>query len=137
MERTASECRRNRGLRGKAPLLRLQMKPKKTFADIAASRRRYNPEVEGYGSPTQWQEAFRVRMDLEEARQVVGDRTPRGILGVGPTATLAEIKQAFRKLIVAFHPDRIATSGLSIAEATRRTREVNAAYAVLVAEFRS
>lgn len=56
------------------------------------------------------------------------------VLGVGATASEAEIRNAYRKLVRENHPDRLASRGLpesmrAVAEA--RTREINAAYDLL------
>lgn len=108
---------------------------RKTFADIAAARRRYDPTVDGYGNPDQWKAAFHERMGIEEAQRVVGTRGPRQILGVSATATWDDIVKAYRKRMLEVHPDRIASTGLSPAEALRLTKDVNAAFAVLAKEF--
>jgi preprotein translocase subunit Sec63 len=50
-------------------------------------------------------------------------------LGIDPTATDTEIKQAYRKLATLFHPD-LQPSG-SRATAEMRMKELNAAYCVL------
>lgn len=108
---------------------------KKTFADIAAARKRYDPSVDGYGNPDSWKAAFQERMGIEEAQRVVGTRGPRKILGVAMDATWAEIVKAYRTKMLECHPDRIATSGLTPEEAHKRTKDLNAAYAVLAKEF--
>ena len=57
-------------------------------------------------------------------------------LGIEPTATNAEIKTAYRRLMNKNHPDKIASSnpgGDVLAEAERRTREVRTAYELLKA----
>ena len=48
------------------------------------------------------------------------------ILGVGKNATPEEIKKAFRKLALEFHPDRNKDKG-----AEARFKEINEAYQVL------
>jgi DnaJ like chaperone protein len=58
--------------------------------------------------------------DLDEARRV---------LGVAPGATEDEVRAAWRRLVQAWHPDRM--QGAEAAEATRRMAEINAAYRVL------
>jgi DnaJ like chaperone protein len=51
------------------------------------------------------------------------------ILGVGESATIAEIREAYRRIIMQYHPDRVNTLGPELkALAERRTREINAAY---------
>jgi DnaJ-class molecular chaperone len=49
-----------------------------------------------------------------------------GVLGIAPTATAVEIKQVYRRLARAFHPDRNAGAG-----AEARFKEIAEAYAVL------
>jgi len=111
-------------------------KPKKTFADIDAARKRYSPEIEGYGDTSEWRDAFRERMGFDEAERIIHgqEQTPRQILGVGRAATWPEIKSAFRKLVVEFHPDRV-TGEVAKIKATETLKKINAAYAVLAHEF--
>lgn len=110
-------------------------KPKRSFKDLFASYKTYDPETEGFGTPEQWKSAFRERVSIGEARETLRDKSPRGILGVSATATWAEITKAFRKRIIEVHPDRISVTGLSPAEAHRLSKEVVAAYSLLAAEF--
>jgi len=108
---------------------------RKTFAQMAAERPKYDPSVDGYGNPDQWREAFRARMGLEEAQKVCGTRSARGILGLSPLCTWEEVKAAYKKGMLQYHPDRIASTNISLEEATRKTRELNAAFALLAKEF--
>ena len=48
------------------------------------------------------------------------------ILGVSKTASIDEIKKAYRKLALEWHPDRNKSAG-----ATERFKEINEAYAVV------
>ena len=102
-----------------------------------AERKRYDPVAEGYGSPHEWTSAFYERMGFEEASRVVSgqNKSPRRILGVGAQATWPDIVKAYRTLMVANHPDRIATTGLSHEAAMEACKTINAAYAVLAREF--
>jgi DnaJ like chaperone protein len=57
-------------------------------------------------------------------------------LGVTPTASAAEIKRAYRKLISQNHPDKLASRGLPEsmrAVAEERSREINSAYDLIKA----
>ncbi|HLT91143.1 MAG TPA: co-chaperone DjlA [Woeseiaceae bacterium] len=57
-------------------------------------------------------------------------------LGVTPSATVAEIKRAYRRLMSQNHPDKLAARGLPEsmrALAEERSREINAAYDVIKA----
>lgn len=52
-------------------------------------------------------------------------------LGVSATASDAEIKRAYRKLMSQYHPDKLAGQGLpdsAVKEATERSQEIQAAY---------
>lgn len=117
--------------------MRRGRKPRKTFAEIAAERERYDPSVEGYGTPRQWRGTFYQRMGWEAAQRVINnqERTPRQILGVSISATWAEIKSAYRRLAMAYHPDRAATNGMSVEQATVAFQEINAAFEWLEHEF--
>ena len=77
---------------------------KKGFMDVY--KRRYNPEVSGYGSPEKWKAAFDERMDRDTAKIIVGKKDPYMILGIPPTANKYEKKAAYRKLVMEFHPDK-------------------------------
>lgn len=116
---------------------RADTKPRRTFADIAASRKRYDPAAEGYGNPREWTGAFFSRMGFEEAQRVVSgqEKSPREILGVSERAIWAEITKAYKVKIVAHHPDRIATTGLTYEAAVEACKRINAAFAVLAREF--
>ncbi|WP_214226665.1 J domain-containing protein [Pedobacter sp. B4-66] len=84
----------------------------------------------GYGSPKQWQEAFEERMNPEDAEMVLINQTqsPHEILGVKANATAGEIKKAFRKLIMEWHPDRNENR---IDEAKEMSQKIIAAYSLL------
>lgn len=66
----------------------------------------YNPSEEGYGSPDEWRYAFRERMSLEEANEVLGDKDPLDILNLKRGASVDEIKRAYRAACMKYHPDR-------------------------------
>lgn len=112
-------------------------KPKRSFADIDAARKRYNPEVEGYGSAQQWNSSFYERMGVKEAESILygSAATPRSILGVGIEATWGDISTAYRKKAMQTHPDRIAVTGMTLEDATEAFKVLSAAYALLCREF--
>jgi len=58
------------------------------------------------GSATDWEKAFAYRMGIDAARKVVGDKSPRGILGVSAFASFKLIKAAYRALAMKHHPDQ-------------------------------
>jgi hypothetical protein len=111
---------------------------RKTFADIDAARRRYNPDLDGLGSPERWQKVFNERIGFEEAQRILGgrQRSARDILGVGVSATWNEITAAFRKKALECHPDRISVTEMTIEHATEAFKDINAAYSVLAHEHR-
>jgi hypothetical protein len=80
-------------------------KPKKTWAEMMAGYKTYNPEVEGYGSSADWKSNFQETMGFQEAILVVPG-CPRTILGVSKEATWDQIKAAYRKAALESHPDR-------------------------------
>lgn len=61
-----------------------------------------------------------------------GDRSMRyrRLLGLGPSATLDDLRRSYRREMRLWHPDRVGGDGT-------RARELNAARAYLVAEIRS
>jgi hypothetical protein len=97
----------------------------------------YDPSKEGYGSSLDWTDQFHARMGFEEAEKIIHGQsdTPRGILGVGASATWAEIKKAYRAMAQACHPDLCSQHGLTVEAATEAFKRISAAYVVLEREF--
>ena len=58
-------------------------------------------------------------------------------LGLGPDATQAECKEAYKKILKINHPDRHAGNPENMKKATEKTARVNAAYDRLVNWFRA
>lgn len=58
------------------------------------------------------------------------NKDPYTILGVSRSATDDEVKRAYREMARKYHPDRNGGS----AEAEEKMKEINAAYAQIVAE---
>jgi hypothetical protein len=123
-------------------------KPKRIFADIDAARKRYNPEAEGYGNPSEWRGAFYQRMGFEEAQRVKEEAQAAGkwrseyrIIGdmagvvLGENSTWGEIKAAFRKAALNCHPDRAKGNGMSEETAKVKFQEVRAAYTILAERY--
>jgi len=79
------------------------MKEKKDFMGVY--KKRYDTS-KGHGSPAEWVANFNTRMGIDKAKEVVGKSNPYDILGVARTATKEEIKTAYRKLAMKYHPDR-------------------------------
>jgi hypothetical protein len=73
-----------------------------------------------------WQ---RTREDAHTASRH-GQRSWWDILGVSPTASIEDINQRYRQLVMQYHPDRVAGLGPELIEvAERQTRLINAALA--------
>lgn len=84
----------------------------------------------GFGHEKQWQNSFRERMSEEEAEEILSthEQSAHEILDVSKTATKSEIKKAFRKLIIEWHPDR---NQHRITEAEEMSKKIIAAYSLL------
>jgi len=84
----------------------------------------------GFGSPKDWRNAFNQRFSTGEAESIISaqEQTPHAILGVSRQATKAEIKQAFRTLIMEWHPDK---NQHRVQEAEERSKKIIAAYSLL------
>jgi DnaJ-domain-containing protein 1 len=111
---------------------------------FAEGYKQYNPRKQGYGTPTQWQEALYERMGFEQAQRVKQDAQQRGTwrpehriiadaagVVLGENSLWNEIKTAFRKAAMNTHPDRATVNNLSKQEAEQKFQEVQAAYAIL------
>jgi DnaJ-like protein len=101
-------------------------KAKKGFLD---GYKTYNPIEEGYGSSKDWRNAFKFRLGIDVARETVGNKSPRGILGVSLNASWEEIKAAYKKLVRMVHPD--LNPGIDSA----KFRAVQSAFEILEQEF--
>lgn len=94
----------------------------------------YEPEAEGYGSPSQWKHAFRKRMSREEATVILDEDDPFALLGLhakGPVP-MSVLKKMYRIQAIKWHPDK---NPENIDEATAKMQKINAAYDFLLYKF--
>ena len=81
----------------------------------------------GFGDVKQWKDAFRQRMSKEEANEIMkkSSETPLTILGVSADSSLQEIKSAYRKKLMEWHPDK---NQHRLREAEEMTKKIIAAF---------
>lgn len=99
------------------------MTAKKGFMD---GYKTYNPDIDGYGSTDSWKQAFNHRMGFDEAKNILSDDDPYSILEILANATLAEIKSAYRKMAMKWHPDKNKEI-----DTTKKMQKIIAAYTFL------
>ena len=59
-------------------------------------------------------------------------KSPHDVLGVRPGASQRDIRAAYQKLVMQYHPDRVSSMGPDlVALAEQRIKEINAAYEAL------
>lgn len=97
--------------------------------DFTSGYKTYNPEVEGYGNPWDWKNTFYERMSREEAEKELKDTDPWNILGINKGASKSEIKKAYYREAMKWHPDRNPDN---IAKCEAMMKTINAAYSILI-----
>ena len=81
------------------------------------------------GNAESWRAAFSERMTTPEALKILAEQSPLEVLGLSDDASPSDIKRAFRKLAMRYHPD----SGREQAS-VEMFRKVRAAYEILEAD---
>lgn len=111
-------------------------------ANSPAHQERLNREVrereERARRNAEWEEDLKQRARERAARQQQQQRQPNNennnhyqILGVAQNAPEAEIRRAYRRLALQFHPDKAAANNITQQEANRRIQQVNEANRIL------
>jgi DnaJ-class molecular chaperone len=96
--------------------------------DFMSGYKTYDVEEEGYGNSFQWKHTFYKRMSKEEAEEILNEDSPYTILGIKLNASKEEIKLAYRKLAIKWHPDH----NLGNEEYCKvMFQKINAAYTIL------
>jgi hypothetical protein len=125
--------------------------PKPSYWDklkSGTSHETYDPHHEGYGSESEWQSIFNVRMGFAEAQdvksksrrswgsdwQVISDVSG---VHVDENSMWSAVKTAFRKASMNCHPDRVAQTGMDPKVAEETFKEVTAAFVMLEDIYRS
>lgn len=98
-------------------------KPKRGFCD---GYKTYDTATEGYGDPTQWKQAFNQRMGYDEAATILGIEDPYTVLEIMVGSSLAEIKKAYRRMAMLWHPDKNKDT-----DTTEKMQKIIAAYTFL------
>lgn len=83
---------------------------------------------QGHGDRRKWQNTFINRFTKQEAEKILQQESPWTILEVAKTASKEEIKKAYRRLMMKWHPDKNPNY---IEEATRMAKKINAAYSLI------
>lgn len=100
-------------------------KPKKGFMD---GYKIYDTS-DGFGNASQWNDAFRKRMSMEDARILLDEDDPYVILDVKLHDTVDIVKKAYRKMAMKFHPDKNLGNEK---EANEKMQRIIAAYTIIM-----
>ena len=107
----------------------LEVKVKKSFTE---GYKTYEPEKEGYGNASQWQQEFSQRIGLQQANSILKGQDPYAVLGLSSTATWQEIEKAYREKTTLRRKRRNIARSNSNEETTETDLKlVQAAYEVL------
>lgn len=104
-------------------------------AEVNMEREDYSAAIHDYGKIQQLDPSANLKAKIQEARKkqkVTKKKDYYAILGVAKTATQDEIKKAYKKLALKYHPDRNSTkSDAEKDEATKKFKDIAEAHGVL------
>lgn len=96
--------------------------------DFLSGYKTYNPKEEGYGSSFDWVKAFYKAMTSDEAMVILKEDDPYKVLGVSIDATKSEIRKAYYKMAIEWHPDK---NSHRLEKAEAMMKKINAAYTIV------
>jgi len=83
----------------------------------------YDVQKEGFGCASQWQKAFSDRFSENEIELILNGQSPHFVLEISISASKDEIKSAYRKLALLYHPDKNKNE-----DTTKQFQKIKAAY---------
>jgi len=96
--------------------------------DFLSGYKTYDVDRDGFGSPWAWRKAFYKKMSSDEAKAILEEDDLFIVLNIATSATPAQIKRAFYREALKWHPDRNPNN---IKQATKMMQKINAAYDLL------
>ncbi len=112
----------------------IQVQQSDFYSFQKTEHRRYQQQQRQYRQKNQQQEQQKQKQYRKPQRQSDDAIDAYQVLGIETTATEQEIKQAYRKLMNKYHPDKLIQKNLSkldLEKATKRAQNIQGAYAYL------
>ena len=98
-------------------------------------RREQEREKDQRSSSSQQEQRQSKQQARSEGKRKPGEREDAyyyEVLGLTPSATEDEIRQAYRKLMMQYHPDKVATLGPELRQtASEKSKAINEAYMII------
>lgn len=110
---------------------KIQVQQSDFYSFQQAEQRRYQQQQRQYRQQNQQQNQSNYRKPQHQQDDAIDAYQ---VLGIETTATEQEIKQAYRKLMNKYHPDKLIQQNLSkfeLEKATKRAQNIQGAYAYL------